>query len=191
MELITSLSKLLNGLITKKVKEDIGKDVSFDVDTTKYGILINVKGNLPEIVRNPNSDGWDPERYLDPKRMIKTMLWQAIKYIGGATDFNVTMRFNDSVSSESVYQERNTSKDWSDFKEDTKTKDGEKKPPTKFILTHGGAYATSKRSGISYPVFFNGNLDIDGGFHLSDIEEHDWWESLDEDDKEELYSVFG
>lgn len=191
MELITSLSKLLNGLITKKVKEDIGKDVSFDVDTTKYGILINVKGNLPEIVRNPNSDGWDPERYLDPKRMIKTMLWQAIKYIGGATDFNVTMRFNDSVSSESVYQERNTSKDWSDFKEDTKTKDGEKKPPTKFILTHGGAYATSKRSGISYPVFLNGNLDIDGGFHLSDIEEPDWWESLDEDDKEELYSVFG
>lgn len=191
MELITSLSKLLNGLITKKVKEDIGKDVSFDVDTTKYGILINVKGNLPEIVRNPNSDGWDPERYLDPKRMIKTMLWQAIKYIGGATDFNVTMRFNDSVSSESVYQERNTSKDWTDFKEDTKTKDGEKKPPTKFILTHGGAYATSKRSGISYPVFFNGNLDIDGGFHLSDIEEPDWWESLDEDDKEELYSVFG
>lgn len=191
MELITSLSKLLNGLITKKVKEDIGKDVSFDVDTTKYGILINVKGNLPEIVRNPNSDGWDPERYLDPKRIIKSMLWQAIKYIGGATDFNVTMRFNDSVSSESVYQERNTSKDWTDFKEDTKTKDGEIKPPTKFILTHGGAYATSKRSGISYPVFFNGNLDIDGGFHLSDIEEPDWWESLDEDDKEELYSVFG
>ncbi len=191
MELITSLSKLLNGLITKKVKEDIGKDVSFDVDTTKYGILINVKGNLPEIVRNPNSDGWDPERYLDPKRIIKSMLWQAIKYIGGATDFNVTMRFNDSVSSESVYQERNTSKDWTDFKEDTKTKDGEKKPPTKFILTHGGAYATSKRSGISYPVFLNGNLDIDGGFHLSDIEEPDWWESLDEDDKEELYSVFG
>jgi len=164
---------------------------SFDVDTTKYGILINVKGNLPEIVRNPNSDGWDPERYLDPKRMVKSMLWQAIKYIGGATDFNVTMRFNDSVSSESVYQERNTSKDWTDFKEDTKTKDGEKKPPTKFILTHGGAYATSKRSGISYPVFLNGNLDIDGGFHLSDIEEPDWWESLDEDDKEELYSVFG
>ena len=191
MELITSLSKLLNGLITKKVKEDIGKDVSFDVDTTKYGILINVKGNLPEIVKNPNSDGWDPERYLDPKRMVKSMLWQAIKYIGGATGFNVTMRFNDSVSSESVYQERNTSKDWTDFKEDTKTKDGEKKPPTKFILTHGGAYATSKRSGISYPVFFNGNLDIDGGFHLSDIEEPDWWESLDEDDKEELYSVFG
>lgn len=191
MELITSLSKLLNGLITKKVKEDIGKDVSFDVDTTKYGILINVKGNLPEIVRNPNSDGWDPERYLDPKRIIKSMLWQAIKYIGGATDFNVTMRFNDSVSSESVYQERNTSKDWTDFKEDTKTKDGEIKPPTKFILTHGGAYATSKRSGISYPVFLNGNLDIDGGFHLSDIEEPDWWESLDEDDKEELYSVFG
>lgn len=191
MELVTSLSKLLNGLITKKVKEDIGKDVSFDVDTTKYGILINVKGNLPEIVRNPNSDGWDPERYLDPKRMIKSMLWQAIKYIGGATDFNVTMRFNDSVSSESVYQERNTSKDWSDFKEDTKTKDGEKKPPTKFILTHGGAYAISKRSGISYPVITNGNLDTDGGYHLSDIEVPEWWESLDEDDKEELYSVFG
>jgi len=59
MDIISSLSKLLNGLVTKKIKEDIGKDVSFDVDTTKYGIIINVKGYLPEIVKNPNSDGWD------------------------------------------------------------------------------------------------------------------------------------
>jgi hypothetical protein len=193
MDIISSLSKLLNGLVTKKVKEDIGKDVSFDVDTTKYGIIINVKGYLPEIVKNPNSDGWDTERYLDPKRMVKSMLWQALKYIGGvsSTADSVSMRFNDSSSTDSVYQGSNTSKDWTDFKQDTKTKDGETKPPTKFILTHGGAYATSKRSGISYPVFTNGNLDIDGAYHLSDIEEPDWWESLDEDDKEELYSVFG
>ena len=89
MDIISSLSKLLNGLVSKKVKEDIGKDVSFDVDTTKYGIIINVKGYLPEIVKNPNSDGWDTERYLDPKRMVKSMLWQALKYIGGVSDSGV------------------------------------------------------------------------------------------------------
>jgi len=104
MDIISSLSKLLNGLVTKKVKEDIGKDVSFDVDTTKYGIIINVKGYLPEIVKNPNSDGWDTERYLDPKRMVKSMLWQALKYIGGvsSTADSVSMRFNDSSSTDSV-----------------------------------------------------------------------------------------
>jgi len=125
MDIISSLSKLLNGLVTKKVKEDIGKDVSFDVDTTKYGIIINVKGYLPEIVKNPNSDGWGTERYLDPKRMVKSMLWQALKYIGGvsSTAYSVSMRFNDSSSTDSVYQESNTSKDWTDFKQDTKTKD--------------------------------------------------------------------
>lgn len=197
MEIVSSLSKLLNGLVSKKVKEDIGKDVSFDVDTNKYGIIINVKGYLPEIVKNPNSDGWDPERYLDPKRMVKSMLWQALKYIGGVSELvgkygnSVSMRFNDSSSIDSVYQESNTTKDSTDFKQDTQTKDGEAKPPTKFILIHGGSYAISKRSGISYPVFGNGNLDIDGAYHLSDIEEPDWWEALDEDDKEELYSVFG
>jgi len=191
MEIISSLSKLLNGLITKKIKEDIGNDVSFDINTTKYGIQIDVKGDLPEIVKNPNSDEWDTERYLDPKRMIKKMLWEALKYIGGISDSSLLIKFNNSISNESVYSPSNTNKDWAEFKKDTTTKDGEPKPPTKFILTHGGAYAISKRSGISYPVFSNGNLDIDGAYHLSDIEEPDWWESLDEDDKEELYSVFG
>jgi hypothetical protein len=119
------------------------------------------------------------------------MLWEALKYIGGISDSSLLIKFNNSISNESVYAPSNTNKDWAEFKKDTTTKDGEPKPPTKFILTHGGAYATSKRSGISYPVFSNGNLDIDGAYHLSDIEEPDWWESLDEDDKEELYSVFG
>jgi hypothetical protein len=191
MEIISSLSKLLNGLITKKIKEDIGNDVSFDINTTKYGIQIDVKGDLPEIVKNPNSDEWDTERYLDPKRMIKKMLWEALKYIGGISDSSLLIKFNNSISNESVYSPSNTNKDWAEFKKDTMTKDGEPKPPTKFILTHGGAYATSKRSGISYPVFTNGNLDIDGAYHLSDIEEMEWWEGLDDDDKEDLYIAFG
>jgi hypothetical protein len=191
MEIISSLSKLLNGLITKKIKEDIGNDVSFDINTTKYGIQIDVKGDLPEIVKNPNSDEWDTERYLDPKRMIKKMLWEALKYIGGISDSSLLIKFNNSISNESVYSPSNTNKDWAEFKKDTMTKDGEPKPPTKFILTHGGAYATSKRSGISYPVFTNGNLDIDGAYHLSDIEEMEWWEGLDDDDKEDLYVAFG
>jgi hypothetical protein len=191
MEIISSLSKLLNGLITKKIKEDIGNDVSFDINTTKYGIQIDVKGDLPEIVKNPNSDEWDTERYLDPKRMIKKMLWEALKYIGGISDSSLLIKFNNSISNESVYSPSNTNKDWAEFKKDTMTKDGEPKPPTKFILTHGGAYAISKRSGISYPVFSNGNLDIDGAYHLSDIEEMEWWEGLDDDDKEDLYIAFG
>jgi hypothetical protein len=191
MEIISSLSKLLNGLITKKIKEDIGNDVSFDINTTKYGIQIDVKGDLPEIVKNPNSDEWDTERYLDPKRMIKKMLWEALKYIGGISDSSLLIKFNNSISNESVYSPSNTNKDWAEFKKDTTTKDGEPKPPTKFILTHGGAYVTSKRSGISYPVFTNGNLDIDGAYHLSDIEEMEWWEGLDDDDKEDLYIAFG
>jgi hypothetical protein len=191
MEIISSLSKLLNGLITKKIKEDIGNDVSFDINTTKYGIQIDVKGDLPEIVKNPNSDEWDTERYLDPKRMVKKMLWETLKYIGGISDSSLLIKFNNSISNESVYSPSNTNKDWAEFKKDTMTKDGEPKPPTKFILTHGGAYATSKRSGISYPVFTNGNLDIDGAYHLSDIEEMEWWEGLDDDDKEDLYIAFG
>jgi hypothetical protein len=191
MEIISSLSKLLNGLITKKIKEDIGNDVSFDINTTKYGIQIDVKGDLPEIVKNPNSDEWDTERYLDPKRMVKKMLWETLKYIGGISDSSLLIKFNNSISNESVYSPSNTNKDWAEFKKDTMTKDGEPKPPTKFILTHGGAYATSKRSGISYPVFTNGNLDIDGAYHLSDIEEMEWWEGLDDDDKEDLYVAFG
>jgi hypothetical protein len=191
MEIISSLSKLLNGLITKKIKEDIGNDVSFDINTTKYGIQIDVKGDLPEIVKNPNSDEWDTERYLDPKRMVKKMLWETLKYIGGISDSSLLIKFNNSISNESVYAPSNTNKDWAEFKKDTTTKDGEPKPPTKFILTHGGAYATSKRSGISYPVFTNGNLDIDGAYHLSDIEEMEWWEGLDDDDKEDLYIAFG
>jgi hypothetical protein len=40
-------------------------------------------------------------------------------------------------------------------------------------------------------VFSNGNLDIDGAYHLSDIEEMEWWEGLDDDDKEDLYIAFG
>ena len=191
MEIISSLSKLLNGLITKKIKEDIGNDVSFDINTTKYGIQIDVKGDLPEIVKNPNSDEWDTERYLDPKRMVKKMLWETLKYIGGISDSSLLIKFNNSISNESVYSPSNTNKDWAEFKKDTMTKDGEPKPPTKFILTHGGAYAISKRSGISYPVFSNGNLDIDGAYHLSDIEEMEWWEGLDDDDKEDLYVAFG
>jgi hypothetical protein len=191
MEIISSLSKLLNGLITKKIKEDIGNDVSFDINTTKYGIQIDVKGDLPEIVKNPNSDEWDTERYLDPKRMVKKMLWETLKYIGGISDSSLLIKFNNSISNESVYSPSNTNKDWAEFKKDTMTKDGEPKPPTKFILTHGGAYAISKRSGISYPVFSNGNLDIDGAYHLSDIEEMEWWEGLDDDDKEDLYIAFG
>ena len=191
MEIISSLSKLLNGLITKKIKEDIGNDVSFDINTTKYGIQIDVKGDLPEIVKNPNSDEWDTERYLDPKRMVKKMLWETLKYIGGISDSSLLIKFNNSISNESVYSPSNTNKDWAEFKKDTTTKDGEPKPPTKFILTHGGAYSISKRSGISYPVFSNGNLDIDGAYHLSDIEEMEWWEGLDDDDKEDLYIAFG
>jgi len=191
MEIISSLSKLLNGLITKKIKEDIGNDVSFDINTTKYGIQIDVKGDLPEIVKNPNSDEWDTERYLDPKRMVKKMLWETLKYIGGISDSSLLIKFNNSISNESVYSPSNTNKDWAEFKKDTTTKDGEPKPPTKFILTHGGAYAISKRSGISYPVFTIGNLDIDGAYHLSDIEEMEWWEGLDDDDKEDLYIAFG
>ena len=49
---------------------------------------------------------------------------------------------------------------------------------------------TSKNTGINYTVYPNGRLDEDWYF-LGDIENQDWWDSLDDDVKREFVKYFG
>jgi len=60
-----------------------------------------------------------------------------------------------------------------------------------FFYVHVGTYVISKRSAISYPVSNSHEIYGEDGFHLPDIENQDWWDSLDNDDKDELITYFG
>ena len=59
-----------------------------------------------------------------------------------------------------------------------------------FILDNYGNII-SKKSGINYTVFANGNIDENDPFFLGDIENSDWWDGLDDDIKNEFVKYFG
>lgn len=60
-----------------------------------------------------------------------------------------------------------------------------------FVIVNGGSYAISKKSAISYPINSNWTIDPDWGYHLSEIENDDWWEELSAEDRAKLEQHFG
>jgi hypothetical protein len=50
---------------------------------------------------------------------------------------------------------------------------------------------TSKKLGVNYNIAPNGRILDDEWYFLGDIENPDWWDSLDDDVKREFVKYFG
>ncbi len=90
-----------------------------------------------------------------------------------------------------VYGSSNLNKDVNDWNRTAFDENREMRVSPLFFYVNDGAYAISKRSAISYPVSTKHDIFQEDGFHLPDIENQDWWDSLDDGDKDEMIAYFG
>ena len=64
-----------------------------------------------------------------------------------------------------------------------------KENPEKFIHLCNGS-VVEKSSGFTYPLYQSGIIAVDEPYHLSSIDNEEWWESLCDDDKIELNKTY-
>jgi hypothetical protein len=184
------VNRIFNSVFRPKVNEQWGIDLNLKislidnwVDRWTYEFI-----TYPNkfVLKNPNEDGWNENRYLSLSTLIRNTLTEALEYSGiyGTNEFKI-------LTSNNIYNQFVTY-DKVSYETESKNKDTLERNtnlPSFIIDDYGGI--TSKLSGINYNVLLNGTIDDDNYFFLGDIENSDWWDGLDNDIKNEFIKYFG
>jgi hypothetical protein len=196
-------NRIFNSVFKSKAKEEWGVDLNLKInldsdnyyDKWSYEFI-----TLPSkfVLKNPNEDGWNEDRYWFINKVVKSILMEVLDYTGiyGNDTFPHKVMSTSYDDDFYKFQSRGpdqfvTSDTQSYEKESTNKKTLERNAnlPSFILDNHGGV--TSKLSGINYTVFANGNIDENDPFFLGDIENSDWWDGLDDDTKNEFVKYFG
>jgi len=177
-------NRIFNSVFKSKAKEEWGVDLNLKInldsdnyyDKWSYEFI-----TLPSkfVLKNPNEDGWNEDRYWFINKVVKSILMEVLDYTG----IYGNDTFPHKVMSTS-YADQFVNSDIRTYNSEFGTN------LPSFILDNYGNI-TSKKSGINYTVFANGNIDENDLFFLGDIENSDWWDGLDDDTKNEFVKYFG
>lgn len=179
--------KILNTYGKRKLRP-LGLDLVFEVslDRDRLQILVFPNGTIPTVVKN--LDEWNDQRYEMPKLVINNLLYE----VGELVELprgRIILNVNDSpVLMRDVYGNMNLSKDISDWERTSLNKTSTQSPLFVYLSNDD---VISKRSAISYPLHSDNTIEGDDGFHLVDIENQDWWDSLTDIDKQKITYNFG
>ena len=186
------VNRIFNSVFRPKVNEQWGIDLNLKisvnddwVDRWTYEFITYPK---KFVLKNPNEDGWNENRYWSLSTLIRRTLTEALDYSGiyGNDEFKILTSDNNNIYN--LF----TTYDKVSYGAESKNKDTSERNtnlPSFIIDNHGGI--TSKLSGINYNVLLNGSIDDDNYFLFEDIENSDWWDMLDNDTKNDFVKYFG
>lgn len=171
----------------KRSLKNYGIDVNPEFYLGDSGkIVIKITEKIPPVIKV--NDSWDEFRYDSSKHVIFLVLKECAELLQMGQD---EIAFLTSPIQHDTYGSYNLNKDVNDWNRTAFDENREMRVSPLFFYVHDGTYAISKRSAISYPVSNKHEIYGEDGFHLPDIENQDWWDSLDNDDKDELITYFG
>lgn len=183
---LNKFKKLFNTYGKRSLK-NYGINVDSDMHLGKdNSIIVKITGKVPPVVKV--NDNWDMSRYDTSKHIITVVLGDIAELLE-IPKFDINLWTSPILHD--TYGSFNLDKDVNDWNRTALNKNGEPIESRLFVYVHGGEYVISKRSGISYPVSNKHEIYGEDGFHLPDIENQDWWDSLDNDDKDDLSTHFG
>ena len=189
------VNRIFNSVFRSKAKEEWGVDLNLKInldsdnyyDKWSYEFI-----TLPSkfVLKNPNEDGWNEDRYWFINKVDKSILMEVLDYTGiyGNDTFPHKVMSTSYDDNNSNLQSRGPDQFVDSDIRTYNSEFGTNLPS--FILDNYGNII-SKKSGINYTVFANGNIDENDPFFLGDIENSDWWDSLDDDTKNEFVKYFG
>jgi hypothetical protein len=189
------VNRIFNSVFKSKAKEEWGVDLNLKInldsdnyyDKWSYEFI-----TLPSkfVLKNPNEDGWNEDRYWFINKVVKSTLMEVLDYTGiyGNDTFPHKVMSTSYDDNNSNLQSRGPDQFVDSDIRTYNSEFGTNLPS--FILDNYGNII-SKKSGINYTVFANGNIDENDPFFLGDIENSDWWDGLDDDTKNEFVKYFG
>jgi hypothetical protein len=189
------VNRIFNSVFRSKAKEEWGVDLNLKInldsdnyyDKWSYEFI-----TLPSkfVLKNPNEDGWNEDRYWFINKVVKSILMEVLDYTGiyGNDTFPHKVMSTSYDDNNSNLQSRGPDQFVDSDIRTYNSEFGTNLPS--FILDNYGNII-SKKSGINYTVFANGNIDENDPFFLGDIENSDWWDGLDDDTKNEFVKYFG
>ena len=186
------VNRIFNSVFRPKVNEQWGIDLNLKISVNDDWVdrwtyeFITYPSKF--VLKNPNEDGWNENRYWSLSTLIRRTLTEALDYSGiyGNDEFKILTSDNNNIYN--LF----TTYDKVSYGAESKNKDTSERNtnlPSFIIDNHGGI--TSKLSGINYNVLLNGTIDDDNYFFLGDIENSDWWDGLDNDTKNDFVKYFG
>lgn len=186
------VNRIFNSVFRPKVNKEWGIDLNIKISVNDDWVdrwtyeFITYPNKF--VLKNPNEDGWNENRYWSLSTLIRRTLTEALEYSGiyGNNEFKILT--SDNINIYNLF----TTYDEVTYGAESKNKDTLERNATlpSFIIdNHGGV--TSKLSGINYNVLLNGSIDDNMYFFLADIENSDWWDGLDNDTKNDFIKYFG
>jgi len=186
------VNRIFNSVFRPKVNEQWGIDLNLKISVNDDWVdrwtyeFITYPNKF--VLKNPNEDGWNENRYWSLSTLIRRTLTEALDYSGiyGNDEFKILTSDNNNIYN--LF----TTYDKVSYGAESKNKDTLERNtnlPSFIIDNHGGV--TSKLSGINYNVLLNGSIDDDNYFFFEDIENSDWWDGLDNDTKNDFVKYFG
>lgn len=194
------VNRIFNSVFRPNVNEQWGIDLNLKISVNDDWVdrwtyeFITYPNKF--VLKNPNEDGWNENRYWSMSTLIRRTLTEALEYSGiyGNNEFKILTSDNNLNYRNPNYDiyDQFATYDKVSYEAESKNKDTSERNtnlPSFIIDDYGGI--TSKLSGINYNVLLNGTIDDDNYFFLGDIENSDWWDGLDNDIKNEFIKYFG
>ena len=186
------VNRIFNSVFRPKVNEQWGIDLNLKISVNDDWVdrwtyeFITYPSKF--VLKNPNEDGWNENRYWSLSTLIRRTLTEALDYSGiyGNDEFKILTSDNNNIYNLFATYDKVS------YGAESKNKDTSERNtnlPSFIIDNHGGV--TSKLSGINYNVLLNGSIDDDNYFFFEDIENSDWWDMLDNDTKNDFVKYFG
>ena len=188
------VNRIFNSIFLPKAKKEWGVDLNLklNLDSDDYYDkwsfeLLSVPNKL--VVKNPNEDGWNDDRYWFVSRLIRHLMSESLDYSGIYNDEDTsphkkvvsTFLLDRLIPSDiKQYYSEYINKETSELNAELPS----------FIRDNYGN-VTSKKLGVNYNLAPNGRILDDEWYFLGDIENPDWWDSLDDDVKREFVKYFG
>ena len=186
------VNRIFNSVFRPKVNEQWGIDLNLKISVNDDWVdrwtyeFITYPNKF--VLKNPNEDGWNENRYWSLSTLIRNTLTEALEYSGiyGTDEFKILTSDNNNIYNQFATYDK-VSYGAESINKDTSERNATL--PSFIIDNHGGV--TSKLSGINYNVLLNGSIDDDNYFFFEDIENSDWWDGLDNYTKNDFVKYFG
>ena len=186
------VNRIFNSVFRPKVNEQWGIDLNLKISVNDDWVdrwtyeFITYPSKF--VLKNPNEDGWNENRYWSLSTLIRNTLTEALEYSGiyGTDEFKILTSDNNNIYNQFATYDK-VSYGAESINKDTLERNATL--PSFIIDNHGGV--TSKLSGINYNVLLNGSIDDDNYFFFEDIENSDWWDGLDNYTKNDFVKYFG
>jgi hypothetical protein len=182
-------------------KWGLSGDVEF-APMESVGRLIKIKNldvDFPRVIKRPGYTDFDYYRYYTPYGAFYNILREVTNFANVPFDDVYTRdpklreKFGQEIDGDGdvAFSDYYLTNDVDLWNRTSVNENGDRVTSPYFVIVNGGSYAISKKSAISYPINSNWTIDPDWGYHLSEIENDDWWEELSAEDRAKLEQHFG